>query len=829
MKKLLLIAVAFTLCTCLSAQSLFINEFSCSNKSQLADNFNEYEDWVEIYNPSGSSIDISGYHLSDKVTDPTKWPIPAGTSIPAGGKKVFYCSDRNIVQGGQAHTNFKLTQTRQEYILIANPAGVIIDSVHITRYTQKNHSFARITDGAATWGVGVTPTPGATNANVKLYYAAQPTVSQSGGFYGAGFTLTITTTEPNSVIRYTTDGSEPTTASTQYTGPIAVNATIAIRARTFSTNANIPASFTETNTYIIGTTHTMPTVCLNGPFNSLFNSGNDIMHAIEYYGANSGSLIFKTEGDMKRHGNDSWAFDQKGMRFYTRDQYGISNNIESQLFTTTPRDEFDVIILKAAGSDNYPAHEGYQSAHIRDAFCQTLADKYNLNVDGRAYRPIVIYINGQYWGLYELRERVDADFTDYYYDQPQGKVDMLAFWGGLQLDEGSDTAWVSLYNYMMSNDLSIQSNYDYVEQRFDPLSLIDYFIINTYTVNSDWLNWNTAWWRGTKDAGVRWRYHLWDMDNTFDLGQNYTGLPTTGPDADPCAVEELFPGDPDIPHTGMFNKMLENDGFRQLYINRYADLINTAFDCTKMIIHLDSLAALLAPEMGKHTQRWGGNVATWNQNIQRIRDNINSRCSVIADGMVDCYDLTGPYNIVVKIDPPMQNNNVRVNTIIPSSYPYSGGFFGSNSITLQALPAIDSQFQYWSFNNNTPSPDNFSTNISVNLTTTDTIWAHFKKIFVQGIDEQGAKFGIDVYPSPTNNTLNINLSNNRSNKPLALNIFSATGQLVYSQQNVSFNAIGSSYVYTLNLASTNMKPGVYFVRLDDGSAPAVEKFVYQPE
>jgi hypothetical protein len=275
--------------------------------------------------------------------------------------------------------------------------------------------------------------------------------------------------------------------------------------------------------------------------------------------------------------------------------------------------------------------------------------------------------------------------------------------------------------------------------------------------------------------------------------------------------------------------MLENDGFRQLYINRYADLINTAFDCTKMIIHLDSLAALLAPEMGKHTQRWGGNVATWNQNIQRIRDNINSRCSVIADGMVDCYDLTGPYNIVVKIDPPMQNNNVRVNTIIPSSYPYSGGFFGSNSITLQALPAIDSQFQYWSFNNNTPSPDNFSTNISVNLTTTDTIWAHFKKIFVQGIDEQGAKFGIDVYPSPTNNTLNINLSNNRSNKPLALNIFSATGQLVYSQQNVSFNAIGSSYVYTLNLASTNMKPGVYFVRLDDGSAPAVEKFVYQPE
>jgi hypothetical protein len=291
------------------------------------------------------------------------------------------------------------------------------------------------------------------------------------------------------------------------------------------------------------------------------------------------------------------------------------------------------------------------------------------------------------------------------------------------------------------------------------------------------------------------------------------------------AVEELFPNDPDIPHTGMFNKMLENDGFRQLYINRYADLINTAFNCTQMIAHLDSLAALLAPEMGRHTQRWGGDVNTWDQNIQRIRDQINSRCSAIADGMVDCYDLTGPYNIVVKVDPPMQNNNVQVNTIIPTSYPYSGAFFGSNSITLKALPANDSQFQYWSFNNNTPLPDNFTEDITVNLTTTDTIWAHFKKILIIGIDEQNAKFGVDVYPSPTNNTLNVQLSASR-NKPMALSILSTTGQLVYSQQNISFNG---NYLYTLDLNSMGLKPGVYFVRLDDGTAPAVAKFVYQPE
>ncbi len=766
------------------AQSLVINEYTCSNKSQYSNNLNEYEDWVEIYNTTGSPINLTGYYLSDKATDPTKWAIPAGVSIAANGRRVFFCDSRDLVQGNEYHTNFKLTQSKQEYIMIASPAGQIIDSVHITRPTQRDHSIARLTDGAATWGVALTPSLGTANANVKPYYAAKPVASQQGGLYGSGITVALTTTEPNSVIRYTTNGAEPTVASALYSAPITVSSTTAIRAKTFSNNANIPGSFIESNTYVIGANHTMPVFCLNGDFNSLFNNNtNELQHAIEYYDE-TGQLVFKTEGDMKGHGNDSWAFDQKGMRFYTRDEYGISNNIEAQLFPSTPRDEFDVIILKAAGSDNYPAHNIYQSAHIRDAFCQTLSAKYNLNVDERSYRPIVIYINGQYWGLYELRERVDADFTDFYYNQPQGKVDMLAYWGGLQLDEGSDTAWVALYNFMMSNNLAVQANYDYVAERFDPMSLIDYFILNTYTVNSDWLNWNTAWWRGTKDAGVRWRYHLWDMDNTFDLGQNYTGLPSTSYDNDPCSVEDLFPNDPEIPHTGMFNKMLENPGFSQLYINRYADLINTAFDCTNMITHLDSLAALLSPEMARHTQRWGGNVGEWQQNINNIKTQINGRCAAINSGMVDCYNLTGPYSVTVLVDPVGTPNNVQVNTLVPPSYPYVGNYFGNNNIALTAMPDPTYTFEQWTLNNSTPLPGNLNPNIQVALTSQDTIVAHFKKKVIIGIDEQGNDLGVSVFPSPTNNRLNIMLSS-KVNKPLALNVLSLTGQMVYSQKNIA--------------------------------------------
>lgn len=815
-----------------SAQSLVINEYSCSNKSQTNNAFNDYDDWIEIYNTTNAPINVAGYHLSDKETNPTKWSIPAGLTIPANGYKVIYCSDRNTVQGNEYHTNFRLTQTKNdECIILANATGTIIDSIKVIKRTQKNHAMARTTNGGTAWGVALTPTPGASNNNVKQYYAVKPSPSQAGGFYPAAISVTLTTTEPNSVIRYTTDGSEPTAASTQYTAPISVATTRAIRAKTFSNNNNIPASFTETNTYIIGTTHTMPTFCLNGNFNSLFNNGTDeLQHAIEYYDTN-GQLIFKSEGDMKGHGNDSWAFPQKGMRFYTRDEYGFTNNIEAQLFTTTPRDEFDVVILKASGSDNYPAHSGLQSAHIRDAFCQTLADKYNLNVDIRSYRPIVVYINGQYWGLYELRERVDSDYTDYYYDQPKGKVDMLAFWGGLQLDEGSDTAWVALYNFMMSNNLAVQTNYDYVAARFDPMSLIDYFILNTFTVNSDWLNWNTAWWRGTKDAGVPWRYHLWDMDNTFNLGQNYTGLPTTGFEADPCDVEDLFPNDPEVPHTGMLNKMMENPGFRQLYINRYADLINTAFDCTSMITHLDSLAALLSPEMARHTQRWGGNVNEWQQNINNIKTQINGRCAAISGGMVDCYNLTGPYNVTVIVSPANAGavvNNVQVNTLVPPSYPYAGNYYGNNNITLTAIADPTYTFQSWELNNNNALPNNTAGTINVALATQDTIIAQFKKKTVIGIEETLSNSGLSVYPSPTQNQLNILLTN-RDGKKLSLSVVSVTGQLLYSRTNINFTQSGGQYLHTLDLNTLGLAPGVYFLRLDDGGKPTVAKFVYQPE
>ena len=707
---------------------IVINEYSCSNLNGIQDVDSDRNDWIELYNSGGVAVNLNGYYLSDKVANPTKWTFPA-VNIPAGGHLLIFASSKDRYQAGELHTNFKLTQAKSEQIVLSDPGGVVLDQLVIEK-AQKNHSRGRVTDGDAAWGVFTNPTPDATNStNSYERYAVLPVLDLAPGFYNGTQTVNITTTESTSEIRYTLDGSEPTTGSTLYTGAINVNNTTVIRAITVSNVASILPSFTETNTYFIDESHNIPVLSIaSGDYDNMFADFiGHIVTSFEYFDANN-QFQFDLEGDMTGHGNDSWWYDQKGIRFNAKDQLGYGHQIEYPLFREKNRDKYDVVIIKAGGSDNYPGAAdqlGLSSCHLRDGFIQSLSQKHKLKVDERSYEPCIIYINGQYWGIYEMRERVDSDFTDHYYDQDEENIDMLEYWGGLRIRYGDDTDWVDLVNYINANDLTIPANYQYVADRLNLKSIIDYYIINTYTVNSDWLNWNTKWWRGNDPSGdkKKWRYTLWDMDNIFDLGQNYTGLPDTDFNTDPCSAEDLFPGDDEVPHSDMFTKLMENEQFHDLYINRYADLLNTMFTCDEMLNHLDSIVNILRPEMQKHVQRWGGTVAGWEANLTYLRSQIEGRCTVVSDLFADCQDVDGPYDLVVNVQAP-GTGEVKINTITPDTYPWTGSYFGDVRIELEAKPEPGYRFDHWEFTNHTVDSLD-SANIYFNFTQADSVIAYF--------------------------------------------------------------------------------------------------------
>jgi len=709
-----------------------INEYSVSNLDSYPDNYGEYPDWLELYNTSDVSVDLKDYYLSDDTTKPTKWRFTSSTTIAAHGFKKIWVSGRDEISLSGIHTNFKLTQTKEETesVVLSAPSGQIIEH-HLLEITREGHSRGRTANGGPNWGVFTSPTPGASNNNAESYikYADKPVMDKTAGFYTAAFPVTITCTEPGATIRYTLDGTEPTASSPVVSGPINISVTKVLKARAFSSNPDILPSLTEFNTYFINVSHTLPVVSMAAAdLLNLLNGDASLMPIGSYEYFNNDDLRTTTSwGQIGKHGQDSWANDQRSVDFITRDECGYSYALKEKFFKTSDRAKFQRVIMRASGDDNYPGID--TSAHIRDDYTMTLSELIGQNLDWRRSKRCIVYANGQYWGIYSIREKDDdADYTDYYYGQDKYHLQFDLLWGSSWPEYGGQQAlddYHTLYDFILHHSMSNQANYDSVIKQYDPTSLADYIIINSFVVCSDWINWNVGWWRGMNPNGThtRWGYILWDEDAVLNHYVNYTGIPSQLPTASPCFPEGITQ-DPEG-HIAIFNRLLTNPGFRQYYVNRYADLMNTGFKPAYMINLLDSMAAMIEPEIPKHVIRWGGSLQEWQNNIQKIRDFINVRYQYVRTGLLGCYDLTGPYQVTVNVDPPL-GGKVKLNSLTLNTYPWQGSYYGGIDITLKALETNQGyKFDHWELNHHTVLPSDTVSEVSLRLTQGDNIKAVF--------------------------------------------------------------------------------------------------------
>ena len=700
-----------------SYSQIIINEYSAANYENNLDNYGQYEDWFELYNTSNTVVNLNGYYVSDKNNNLTKWQFTSDVNINPNEHLLIFCSGRNEINAGFIHTNFKLHQTKgNEWIILTSPdETTIIDSVFI-KPCLTNSSRGRLTYTDASMGIFTNPTPGNINTGGYIEYATKPSFNPAPGISPNPINVTIDA-DPGLTIFFTTDGSLPDNSDNEYNGPIPINNTTVLKAVAYSDNPEILPSFMEFGTFFIGASHTVKILSVSGRESNnpntpelyeLIAGGNQIepFGTFEIYNPD-GSLFDKARGEFNEHGNDSWAYQQRGFDYITRDQFGYNYAIKGEVFNDIDRDRFQRFIVKCAANDNYPFAYGSSGAHIRDAYVQSLSQVAKLRLDERSHESCVMYLNGEYWGVYELREKVDdLDFTDFYYDQDS--VAFLKTWGQTWVDVLSDgqnpddvtNLWNDVRDYITNNDMSIQANYNYVKGIFNVGSLIDYFILNSYIVNADWLNWNTAWWRGLKEDGdkKKWRYALWDMDNTFDHGANYTGIPNDGPDADPCDPESLgnIGGQGHIP---IWNALIENEEFFDDYINRWSNLSNSYLSCEFMIAHLDSLIGIIEPEMQDQIDMWGGTYNEWMDNVNDMKEFMNDRCTFLNAAIVDCYEVEGPFNVNVVINGIGEvdfNNFFDVNE---SNTPLNGEFFGGIDIDFSVTSGNFSYYEIISNDN----------------------------------------------------------------------------------------------------------------------------------
>lgn len=754
-QKYQLSLLGLLLCTALSAQ-VVINEFSAANYRQFFDGFGGDEDWIELHNITTLDLDIGGYFLSDKVDNPTKWEIPAGTVIPPNGHIVFWCSSRDEFDGISWHTNFKITQTRSnEAVLLAAPSGVVIDSHPLDIPNQSGHSRGRFPDGSDEWRIFLNPTPSSDNTNPSDEYAGKPSIQPVAGFYTGSVEVSILVSNPNDEAYYTLDGSTPSNFSTPYSGPFTVDETTVVKAIVYSDDANTPPSFIDYHTFFVDESFTVPTISVAGDEVEVLLQGATFLEplgSLELFDEN-GARVADATGDYNKHGNDSWNFyEQRGIDFITRDQLGDDYAVKHAIFPEkTERDRFQRLILKAAANDNYSFEDG--GAHIRDAFVHTLSQEANLHLDERTYEPCVLFVNGEYWGLYEIREKVDDhDYTSYYYGQNRFEIDFIKTWGVTWQEYGSWDEWYQLTDFIAANDMTDPANYAYVYERLDVESFLDYMILHSHNVSADWLNWNTAWWRGRDpDGGAqRWRYILWDEDATYGHYINYTFIPDQGPLADPCNIEAITPDIDFEGHLGIFARLFENPDFFALYINRYADLTNTYLGCDFMVELLDQMIDRIRPEMPRQIERWGGSMQEWEENVDNLRNFMLTRCTILAEGMIDCYEddgITGPYELLINVEP-AGAGRVRANTVEGLGYPWQATYYGGIEIELEAIANEGHSFEYWEVANNIFAPDQFAEAIQMSLENNDEITAYFTGFIpcpeATGIEIDGNYISADI-------------------------------------------------------------------------------------
>lgn len=798
-KKFTLYSFLLFLVSNLNAQ-VKINEYSVSNSilsggTTFSDNLSNTPDWLELFNTGSSAVNIDGWNLSDNPSKLNKYAFPSGTSIPPGGFLRIWCSGKGASgdAAGHIHTNFKLTQCAGDWIILSN-GGSIVDSLQLKK-TQASHSRGRTPDGATVWKVYTTPTPNGTNVGPSFTgYAPVPVMNPNAGFYGGAQNVTIAANPSTSLtVYYTTDGSEPTASSTPYFSPVNISTNTVLRAISISSDASVLPSFMETNTYFISeninSQYGVVSISGGSPLNTLMNGTQNTPRThFEYFENNN--FITETYGLSDKHGNDSWAYDQRGIDFQTKDDYGYNNALKHQFFTNwkqgySKRKEFQHVILKAAASDNYSSSNnfGKPSCHMRDAFVQTYAFRKGLDLDGRRNKHVLTFVNGQYWGIYELREAFETDYTDYYYNQPKDSIDNLAYWGSLQIRDGSDTGWVNLYNFVMGNSMTNQANYNYVDSKLSFKSIIDYMIYNSYVVNSDFINWNSAWWRGRAKMGdkKKWRYWMWDMDNVYDLGENFSGLPTTDMNSSPCDYTNVFQNaGPNEGHPDILEKLLTNPSFKSMYINRYADLLNSAFKCDSIMNHFNHFKSILTPEMPRQIAKWGGTMAEWNKNMDTLQSKIQRRCAYIESKIVDCYNVTGPFPLTVNVDPPGAGN-VKLNTIWLNNFIWTGNYFGGVTMTFSAsvTDTANYEFDYWEFQNHAPSPTINSDSVSIVLNTSDNVVAHFieknsEVVFPSGFTPNGDGRNDILSPLGLRHIKSVNIE-----------IWNRWGQLVYSSSDMT--------------------------------------------
>lgn len=711
----------------------------------------------------------------------------------------------------------------------------------------------------------------------------KPTFSQLPGYYSQGFSLQLSAQDADAIY-YTLNGDEPDSTSLRYTSPIQINdrtgqnhsysqiSTIShsyspwvpptgpiqlftvVRARSkkgnswsdissgsFIVHPNGPDRYSipvisiitdslhlfdyESGIYVLGKTfddwraqNPNENEGLSTPANYT-QRGSDWERPAHFE-------LFNEDGDrdvsmdigIRIHGGGSRSFQQKTFRIYTRSEYGNSR-FDYPFFLDQPLREYKRLQLRNSGQD-------WMKTALRDGFMQSLVR--HLPFETMAFRQSVLFVNGEFWGIANIRERYDDDYLAIKYDISKSKIHYLS--GNAVVEEGTADHYNAMLDYISANGLTDSTHYNYIKTQMDIESFTSYYLSNIYFNNRDWPHNNIDYWRydtpynPDAETGLdgRWRWMMFDTDFGFAWTDIHTETKYQGHVQQNLLAHVIRD---DHWSTFLMNELLNNEAYKEYFINYYRDLMNSSLRKERVVTVLDSLQGVIAPFVKEHIDRWGNSdhrwsmpksVDEWNTNVNYMRRFANERESYLNEHFKTVFSLEDLYSIQFGVtDTSMGYIRVNDLDVLPStpglrSYQYPSlhemKYFRQIPIKVSAIAKEGYQFSHW-LNLDVTSNTQIVTNQSVPLV---AVFVPSTSVSVE--EEPEMNFTTELaqnYPNPFNPSTNINVTLGSNESQVSLVIYSSLGRLVQTVYSGSLQS--GRHQYTVDMS--NFPSGIYFYQL----------------
>ncbi len=632
------------------------------------------------------------------------------------------------------HTNFRISADGERLVL-TRPDGSRADDVRVPAL-PRDVSWGRPEGSPGVFRYFAEPTPGQPNPDHgAVAFLEAPTFDVPPGFHPEAVAVSLMSKDPSTEIRYTTDGSEPGPSSALYTGAIVVtnraslpNRLSAIptapgwtapsgrvfkgtvlRARAFRADA-LPSAIV-TGSYFIHPRgrerYSLPVVSLATDERHFFSPESGIYVVGNAPGGNyaqsgdawerpvhvelfepDGTRPIAQESGVRMHGNTSFGFPIKALRLHPLNQRG-NGPFRHRIFPDLPIDSFNRLLLRPSGHDHY-------LTMMRDGLMQSLMRDTGLDMQG--YRPAILFLNGEYWGVHNLQEAFEKGyFASHHPEVDAEAIDYLEGYApGAYPYEGDANHYHELVRYLETHSAADPAAFESVATRMDVPNFRDYKLAEIFYYRWDIGN-HRLWRPRTDDGRLRWILFdcdvgfggFWSEPNPWTFNMLRAVLEPTG----------TLHGHNNSATVFLLKALLRNAPFERDFVNRAADLMNTTLSPARTLGFIDRMAEEIAPEMLEHTLRWRApaHLADWRRRVDELRAFARERPRYTRQHFVGQFGLQGTNEITLNA-PPTSTGRLRLNSIdeVPhSNGPWKGIYFRGVPIELEAIPQPGFSFAGW--------------------------------------------------------------------------------------------------------------------------------------